>query len=38
MKKREESLKKAYQKVLEVGLGNRTIDDISSFIEQNVMG
>ncbi len=38
MKKREELLKRAYQKVIEVGLGNRSIDDISSFIEQNVMG
>lgn len=38
IKDREDSLKEAYQKVLEVGLGNRSIDDLSSFIEHNVMG
>ncbi len=38
MKKREELLKRAYQKVIEVGLGNRSIDDLASFVEQDIMG
>jgi serine phosphatase RsbU (regulator of sigma subunit) len=38
IKEREDSLKEAYRKLLEVGLGNGSTDDLSSFIERDVMG
>lgn len=38
IKERETSLKEAYQKILAVGLGNRSIDDLDSFVELDVMG